>query len=53
MPRYDHAVLIDSVRFDDPLFGSPYDHATTKEVPLELRTRITAEIKANLVLAGA
>ena len=53
VPRYNHAVLIDGIEFDDPLFGSPYDHATTKEVSLELRMRIAGEIKANLALGGS
>ena len=51
VPRYGHAVVIDGVPFDDPQFGSPYDHGRTQEVPLELRTRIAEEIRANLVLA--
>ena len=52
VPRYGHAVLVEGASFEDPQFGSPYDHARIQEVPLDLRTRIADEIRSHLSFAA-
>lgn len=44
VPRYSHAVEIDSFKFEDPDFGSPYDHQRWLDVPQDVRQQIVERI---------
>lgn len=44
VPRYDHPVEIGGWLFEDPHFGSPYDHARWLDVPPEVRQGIVEQL---------
>lgn len=48
VPRYNHSVLVDAIKFEDPDFGNPYDHARYLEVPKEVRKGIVEQIQKGL-----
>ena len=45
VPRYNHTVKIGNYIFEDPLFGNPYDHASKRELPKDIRQQIVKMIK--------
>ena len=45
VPRYDHAFTISDWKFEDPLFGDPYDHNKWVAVPKDLHQEIAERIK--------
>jgi diadenosine tetraphosphate (Ap4A) HIT family hydrolase len=45
VPRYDHPVPVADWVFEDPDFGSPYDHDRWLEVPDEIRRELVARIQ--------
>ena len=49
VPRYDHQVEIFGQVFDDPEFGSPYDHSRWLDLPKETHHKIAARIKQAIV----
>ncbi len=40
VPRYNHAVRVGALTFEDPTFGSPYDHSMSLAIPTEVRQQI-------------
>ena len=48
VPRYDKTVIFEDQKFEDKLFGNPYDHCDIKEFSLKIRKKIAEEIKKNL-----
>jgi diadenosine tetraphosphate (Ap4A) HIT family hydrolase len=49
VPRYAHSVVFWNMQFEDPHFGSPYDHARWYTPPVELRQAIATELSQQLV----
>ncbi len=49
VPRYDHAVTLAGLRFEDPHFGNPYDHYRVLSLSKELRLEIAEELKSHLL----
>jgi diadenosine tetraphosphate (Ap4A) HIT family hydrolase len=45
VPRYNHPVVIDEWVFEDPQFGSPYDHYRWVKVPPEIQLKIVQRIQ--------
>ena len=45
-PRYQQAVTLGGLTFEDPEFGGPYSHARWVEVPAEVRREIVGRIQA-------
>ena len=45
VPRYSHSVKVGTLTFEDPLFGSPYDHAMRREVSQEVRQLIAERLR--------
>jgi diadenosine tetraphosphate (Ap4A) HIT family hydrolase len=48
VPRYAHSVTFNEFTFDDPHFGSPYDHARRLELPPATHHQIAAQIQQAL-----
>jgi diadenosine tetraphosphate (Ap4A) HIT family hydrolase len=48
VPRYDHSVEFGGLRFEDPHFGSPYDHYRVIDIPKESRLEIVEIMKTHL-----
>lgn len=48
VPRYNHSVAVDTIKFEDPDFGHPYNHAIFLEVPKEVREGIVEQIQKGL-----
>lgn len=44
VPRYNHSVCVSNLKFDDPHFGSPYDHSMWLDVSKEVRQQIAARL---------
>ena len=53
VPRYKQPVTVSEFVFDDPHFGSPYDHARRLELPAELYHNIAAQIQHALTTNSA
>jgi diadenosine tetraphosphate (Ap4A) HIT family hydrolase len=49
VPRYNHPVVIDALTFEDPRFGSPYEHSMRMDVPGEVRRQIAERIRQAIV----
>jgi diadenosine tetraphosphate (Ap4A) HIT family hydrolase len=45
VPRYNHSVDLGGTIFDDPHFGSPYDHYRWLDVSIEVKGEIIRKIK--------
>lgn len=45
VPRYAHPVTLDEFTFEDPHFGSPYDHARRLVLPPSTHHQIAAQIR--------
>ena len=50
VPRFNHPVRIGDMIFEDPHFGTPYDHNRWLEVPIAMRTQIAERIQKALSL---
>jgi len=48
VPRYNHPVTIGGTVFEDPQFGSPYDHSCWQEITPEIRAELVKRITAAL-----
>jgi diadenosine tetraphosphate (Ap4A) HIT family hydrolase len=48
VPRYNHPVEIGGLVFEDPHFGSPYDHSRWLDVSAEVRSYIAGRIREGL-----
>jgi diadenosine tetraphosphate (Ap4A) HIT family hydrolase len=48
VPRYKQPVTIGNLTFEDPHFGSPYDHYRRLEVLMEVRQKIVEQIQQAL-----
>jgi diadenosine tetraphosphate (Ap4A) HIT family hydrolase len=44
VPRYDHAVVLEDRVFEDPDFGSPYDHQRRLELPAGVQGQIAERL---------
>jgi diadenosine tetraphosphate (Ap4A) HIT family hydrolase len=53
VPRYAHPVTFNEFTFEDPHFGSPYDHARRLELPPEIHHKIAAQIQQALATNSA
>ena len=45
VPRYNHIVKLGSLIFEDPRFGSPYDHTLWLDLPIEVRLQIAEHLR--------
>ena len=45
VPRYNHMVRLGSLIFEDPRFGSPYDHTLMLDLPKEVRQQIAEHLR--------
>src|SRR5574341_467388 len=45
VPRYDHPARVGTMTFEDPRFGSPYDHTMWLDVPQEVRQQIVEQLQ--------
>jgi len=45
VPRYNHAVELGALTFEDPRFGSPYDHAMRLDVAGDVRRQIVERLQ--------
>lgn len=52
VPRYNHPVIIDEWTFQDPDFGSPYDHTRRLDAPPEIRQQIAERIQQAIAAPG-
>jgi diadenosine tetraphosphate (Ap4A) HIT family hydrolase len=50
VPRYRRPVEVGALTFDDPRFGSPYDHAMRRVVSEELRQQIAERLRQGIVM---
>lgn len=53
VPRYKHAVTLGEFVFEDPHFGSPYDHYRRLELPAEIHQNIAAQLQEALTATVA
>jgi diadenosine tetraphosphate (Ap4A) HIT family hydrolase len=53
VPRYRHPVTLGGFTFEDPHFGSPYDHARRLELPPAAHRQIAAQIQRALTTHSA
>lgn len=49
VPRFNHPVRIGDRTFEDPRFGTPYDHNRWLEVPIAVRAQIAERIQKALL----
>ena len=49
VPRYKHPVTVSEFVFEDPHFGSPYDHHRRLKLPSEIHHQIAAQIRQSLI----
>jgi len=49
VPRYNHPVKMGTLIFEDPRFGSPYDHAMWLDVSREVRQQIAERLQQAIV----
>lgn len=52
VPRYNHPIKIDEWMFEDPDFGSPYDHGRWLDVPREIHRQIAERIQQAMPVSG-
>jgi len=45
VPRYNHSVMVNTLKFEDPDFGNPYNHKRHLDVPKEVREKIVGQIQ--------
>ena len=45
VPRYNHIVKLGTLIFEDPRFGSPYDHTLWLDLPIEVRLQIAEHLR--------
>jgi ATP adenylyltransferase len=48
VPRYNHFVVVNTMKFEDPDFGSPYNHGRHIEIPKAVRENIVELIQKEL-----
>lgn len=52
VPRYRHPVVVNGVTFEDPHFGSPYDHHRWQEVSKDVHEAIANTIRGAMQSAS-
>jgi len=50
VPRYNHVVRVNPLIFEDPHFGSPYDHSLRRDVPKEVRQQIAERLRETITI---
>jgi diadenosine tetraphosphate (Ap4A) HIT family hydrolase len=50
VPRYSHSVKVGTMTFEDPRFGSPYDHSARLDVSKEVLQQIAEQLRRAIVV---
>jgi diadenosine tetraphosphate (Ap4A) HIT family hydrolase len=50
VPRYSHPVELGGITFEDPCFGSPYDHSMSLDVPEKVHQQIAEQLRQAIMV---